>query len=399
MPRLSVYDVFTPNGFPAHTYVPRENYENALQKAFAGRGALLSIAGPSKSGKSVLCERILSKKQMVPVSGSQVKTPADLWSLASAQLGLAATSSTTSSSEGGMNVAVVSTRSSSNKTETRVANAMRAVTKRLVESKRVLVVDDFHYVLEDVQRSLSEQIKEASAQGLRAAILSVHYRGDDAIRRNPDLRGRVRRIDLPFWRNDQLAEIARLGLDALNVSIDAKVMLRLAVESLSSPQLMQALCQHVCLHYGVDERQKRLTAFDVTEDDIQTILSTTVPVADCTTAFEILRDGPLRRGQTRRKFPIQSGEELDVYQLILRGASTDPPRLELTYEDVKSRIELLVVDEGPSGTTIQRALSAINKLISERLANDRVLEWDKDKLRVHFPDPHFLFFLRQIQTS
>ena len=30
------------------------------------------------------------------------------------------------------------------------------------------------------------------------------------------------------------------------------------------------------------------------------------------------RDAPLRRGRTRGKFPIQSGEELEVYPLILR---------------------------------------------------------------------------------
>lgn len=40
---------------------------------------LVSISGPSKSGKTVFVEHILGKENLVQVTGSGVHSPSDLW--------------------------------------------------------------------------------------------------------------------------------------------------------------------------------------------------------------------------------------------------------------------------------------------------------------------------------
>lgn len=56
--RLRAQDVFTPGSFPVHTYVHRIDLdvEQQLRDALATPGQLISISGPSKSGKTVLVE-------------------------------------------------------------------------------------------------------------------------------------------------------------------------------------------------------------------------------------------------------------------------------------------------------------------------------------------------------
>lgn len=55
MPLLSI-EVFTPNDFPVHTYVQRSDewLEERLQDALQTPKVVISLSGPSKSGKTVL---------------------------------------------------------------------------------------------------------------------------------------------------------------------------------------------------------------------------------------------------------------------------------------------------------------------------------------------------------
>jgi predicted AAA+ superfamily ATPase len=55
--------VFTPTDVPTITYVERtsKNYEKELRDAFAIPKMIVSISGPSKSGKTVLVSKVVSK--------------------------------------------------------------------------------------------------------------------------------------------------------------------------------------------------------------------------------------------------------------------------------------------------------------------------------------------------
>ncbi|WP_287880624.1 hypothetical protein [Aquitalea sp.] len=67
----TAYEIFTPNGVPTLTYVRRELADKAgnkfypeekLSEQLAIPGRVVSIAGPSKSGKTALVETVVGKK-------------------------------------------------------------------------------------------------------------------------------------------------------------------------------------------------------------------------------------------------------------------------------------------------------------------------------------------------
>ena len=60
----------------------------------------------------------------------------------------------------------------------------------------MLVLDDFHYVENDLQIYIARILKTELFNGLKAIVLSVPHRADDVIRHNPDLIGRITVIEI-----------------------------------------------------------------------------------------------------------------------------------------------------------------------------------------------------------
>jgi hypothetical protein len=72
--------VFTPNQTPTYTYVERQkNFELELKNALRTPNMIISISGPSKSGKSVLLQRVVGPDQLIRIFGAQIKSPDGLW--------------------------------------------------------------------------------------------------------------------------------------------------------------------------------------------------------------------------------------------------------------------------------------------------------------------------------
>ena len=91
---LRAENIFKPGAFPEHTYVSR-NYENTgisyelrLKQALRTAGCLTSIIGPSKMGKTILCEQVIGLDNIVEVSGADFSENTDFWAIIAAKVGL-----------------------------------------------------------------------------------------------------------------------------------------------------------------------------------------------------------------------------------------------------------------------------------------------------------------------
>jgi hypothetical protein len=100
--------VFTPTDIPTITYVERmtRNYEQELRQAFTIPKMIVSISGPSKSGKTVLVSKVVTKDNLIHIYGATIKTAADLWINVLAWMGGSTEITETSGSKiaGGINV-------------------------------------------------------------------------------------------------------------------------------------------------------------------------------------------------------------------------------------------------------------------------------------------------------
>lgn len=78
---IKAIDVFTPGTFPQYTYIERSSakQEKTLKEMLETPGMLISIAGPSKSGKTVLVEKIVGKDSLIPITGAGNRSSEDMW--------------------------------------------------------------------------------------------------------------------------------------------------------------------------------------------------------------------------------------------------------------------------------------------------------------------------------
>ena len=186
--------VFVAGGQPTVTYVDREqmNIERDLARAIATPNQIVSLAGPTKSGKTVLCRKVLGSRDFVWIDGGQIKSAGELWSRACYELNLPLESETTTETQisGDLKVGAVITAggsrlSRSAKKEATRVDFLRDAIGVLMEEKIVFVVDDFHYLTPEARTEFMRNVKGAVFNGLKVVLLSVTHRAFDAIRANP----------------------------------------------------------------------------------------------------------------------------------------------------------------------------------------------------------------------
>jgi len=393
MQTFLVDQVFTPFSYPEHTYVARGSYENTLRSALSAAGSVVSLTGPSKCGKTVLCTRLLRGRACL-VAGGSINEAGDVWRTAAEVLGIPGATEESEEAEISGGVPVVRGRSNWSERRLYAVNPLEAVSTRLNEEGRVLVLDDFHYVSHDVQRKLAQQLKGVSERGARVVVLSVPQRGEDAVRANPDLRGRVQSVVIDFWAEQDLKQVANLGWRKLCLRLDPELEDALAKESLGSPQIMQALCLELCRHLGIEQAPTGKN-HSVPNGWLGAVRKRALSLFNCETAYTALSQGPLRRGRERTMFLTHRGESVDIYQLVLFAAAQDPPHTLLDYADLTARLKRLVKGKPATGSQVVSALEQMSRIVSESMECDQVLVWASEVRQLSFPDPHFLFYVRE----
>jgi hypothetical protein len=129
-----------------------------------------------------------------------------------------------------------------------------------------MLIDDFHYMDRAVQIEVAKSLKESVRLGIKIVTAAVLHRGDDVVRANPELRGRVRSIDLGYWSASELRKIADTGFTALNAIVEDNAIERFIDESAGSPQLMQLLLLQACFVLNLRERADTVLPKPITVD-------------------------------------------------------------------------------------------------------------------------------------
>lgn len=360
---FDVESVFAPGTLPTVTYVEREDVERKLRSAFRTQGMIASVSGPTKTGKTVLVERVATPDLQVSVSGARIKDAQSLWDLVGERLGLSGFG------EG-------------------------ELVDTLIDEERVLVIDDFHYVDRPVQAEIARHLKDPAGRGLSVAVIAIPHRADDAIRGNPDLRGRVTEIDLDYWDEPTLARIADQGFPYLNIELSPEDRTRLATDCLGAPQLMQLSCLELCRYFRVDGHQADRLTLTLDEEAYAQITRTVAASTNSQSVFGVLKQGPA--GRQRTQHVLRDGTSVDVYELILRALASDPPTLSFPMRVLRQRLAAVLKPSspGPQGGSLGQAIRQMHKLLRDRMPTDRVLEWDEERQTLDLTDPYFAYYLR-----
>lgn len=401
-----IEDVFSPRSFPQNTYISRklddeETVDDRLRRALAMKGNLIFVSGASKSGKTVFCHKAIAAESYIALSGNQISTKADFWNHIAEQLPLSDavvtttsgqdTSAKTGQAQFSVNFGVANMGVNINKPSGAVFNQQLAMTNNrterqiiqyLIDNDKVLVIDDFHYVAREMQMYIARTLKTELFNGLKAVIISLPHRSDEAIICNPDLIGRTTSIEILPWTAAELKAIAVKGFKLLGMPIGEAEENLLAQESITSPQLMQENCFQ--LAFAAMQKKQSISlelghfAFKQTARNYA--------------HYERLVKA-IVQGIGRRKLYALAQGSVDIYHLLLLAFKADPPVTELSMVTLKERIKgLLLSKELLSSTIISATINKIIKIVEATMPDLDALEYRAQCL--YILDPFLLFYLR-----
>ena len=329
---------------------------------------IISIIGPSKCGKTTLCDKIFGTERgehKLFATGDSFDSIDEFWNQIFRQC--------TGSEEYSPNEKL----------------ARNTVIDFILNDDLPVVIDDFHYIEADIQRRLCQQMKNCAARGVRFIVLNTPHRGDDPVRTNPDLSGRFFSIDVNFWDETSLMTIGKKGFNKIGVAVTDQILIRLARESLGSPQLMQTLCLELGREYLDLDRPYEDQVIDMSRFSWTHVRSRAVRSYDHTTLLELLSNGPPRRGQTRNEYELINHRKGDVYDVITHALAVDPPFESISIDELRARASKILA--GTKTPNFPAALEQVNSLFER---SHQPVEFDPDRRRINMVDPHFYFFLR-----
>lgn len=404
-------EVFVAGGTPTTTYNPRQasKVEQQLDRFLDERsGKALTIYGPSKSGKTSLVENKLPKANHIWLQGQDIGSIDDFWQQIAAQAGIPNSLTSGTSTErgkedsygGGIGVpkvahidlgskdAVKSGEKEEIKSELHLAQRVRA---HLAQSKKPVIIDDFHYMPDTIKQQIARAIKSIIRES-PVVLIAVPSEAFEVVRKEPEMNMRVWSIAIPPWEEAELAEIAAQGFSSLNLLDPGGVVAkRLARVSYASPYIMQQLCYDtVRWEMGIEE---------------------TVPVDEpVTVAVPADFDGFLAESAERAQWAIlpkllagpagsnrvamflrPDGTRTDIYGAVLVAIKNLTPPLSHSEREIFQEVNRILT-WNVQGVQVTNALEGMHKIAErERGESDPVLRRRDGTLFIE--DSGFAFYL------
>lgn len=413
-PKIKYTDVFVPGGLPTYTYNPRESrqLERSIQESTTNF-KLLIVTGPTKSGKTVLVNKVFPRSENLWIDGGSIGTEDNFWELIVSELGgyteeeisngedTQYTIAGVTEVEGNLLLAKVNaglsgTVGTTGKNEylqrRSMSNKSKAISL-LQEIKVPLIIDDFHYIPKPVQKLIVRALKAPIMYGVPVICIAIPSRKFDVIDVERELTGRMDSVEMPVWDTEELALIAKNGFSTLNVEIDEKIIYYLAGEAFGSPFLMQDFCRAVCRNNEIEVSQSKKTAISIALKNATEIFPD-IANNSGRSMFDKLKRGPRTRTD-RKPRKMKTGETLDIYGVVMEALKHLKPGVEtITYDMLRANIREVLADDLPQHGEIARVLEKIAEISYTDASSTPVIDWQKDDDILTITDPFFAFYLR-----
>lgn len=412
--QLRMTKVFIPGGFPTVTYIARKEkqLEERVLAAQDSLAKLVIVTGATKSGKTVLVDKVFPQNSSIWIDGGAVSDENSFWEIIVEKADLFTEKeyveqnmeSSTIEAEGSIegNVLVVkgtaTTKGTAGVENVSGRNLKRTIASKvaainMLQSEEIpLVVDDFHYIDKKIQKSIVRALKAPIMHGLPVIFIAIPNRKYDAVEVEREMTGRIENIEMPVWEEEELKSIAEQGFGALNIKVSSLLITKLSQSAYGSPFLMQEFCRTLCQNCEIEEYMEK-EQYISDNIDIKNVF---IEIAEHSgrSIFNKLKRGPRARSD-RKKRVLQSGEETDIYGVVLEGLKALKPGVEsMPYELLRNNIKNVLAENPPQKNEISRVLDQIAKISYTDTSSTPVIDWQRDDDIITVTDPFFAFFLR-----
>lgn len=269
-------DVFGVSGKPVASYVERSHVDDHFKDALRTDKQII-VYGASKQGKTALVKKYIDYDSNIVISLSPRTTLKDIYQSILRKSGVSLKTSYTEGSgdstkikgkasiqgavalilKGKVNLGIESDRNSKleDKYEEIEFNlelpddVADLITR--VGNKKVVILENFHYLPEDLQRAFSYDLRTFQDLKIRFIILGIWKEANRLSQYNGELQDRITEVPVEPWADVDFRAIAKKGESFLNISFSEQIISQCISNSFGSVGVFQELLKTTCQEFGI----------------------------------------------------------------------------------------------------------------------------------------------------
>ena len=276
---MKLEQVFGVSRDPVATYIERGAVDSALAAALNETRQII-IYGSSKQGKTSLLQRHVPEGKRVTVHCGPTTTAEDIYRsfLRQRDVEIVTEKSSGTSRDMGTSISAKFTAmipffgegSAETKGEVKAGakhdERRKAIEFNLANAQDVgellhkvdgsgffYVLENFHYLADDVQRQLAFDLRTFEEMGLRFVILGVWRERNRLVQYNGDLQDRIAEVPVEPWEDADFQRIVNEGTRILRITFSAEVTTRIFAEAHGSVAVVQELLKKLCERAKITE--------------------------------------------------------------------------------------------------------------------------------------------------
>jgi len=277
---IKLEEAFGVSKNPVQSYIERINVDGLFQEALRTDKQVI-VYGSSKQGKTALVEKHAPYKNNIVIRCTPSSGIIDIYRAILREHGIEIVSKkeNTQTSEGSLQTGIkfkailpffggteantsAQVKQSSSETNKRrsiefnleLPQDISELLKKL-DSKKLIVLENFHYLTYELQRKLSFDLRTFQELGIRFIILGVWREKNRLTQFNGDLLDRIEEVPVEPWERSDFEKIIIKGSNALNIQFSEPVINKIIENAFDSIGVVQELLKLTCKHAGVKETQ------------------------------------------------------------------------------------------------------------------------------------------------
>jgi len=269
---------------------------------------------------------------------------------------------------------------------------------RRVESKKWVILENFHYLNDDIQKQFAFDLRAFQELGLRFVILGVWREKNRMAQFNGDLLDRVVEVPVEPWTTDDFRRVAAKGSEILVISFSNQILSNAIGASFSSIGVFQELLKGICHEAGIKETQPALSKLEeLLLLDVAIQIKARDYAARHQRALEAIAAGHTTGGSKGDLLPLFLPYYL-VRAVVEGGYDgiADGMRRNDLHEKIRA-IHHRGEDVRPSD--ISNLLSGLAKLQAVKSISPPIIDYDSQNRIVQVVDSTFYFFIKNTDPA
>jgi hypothetical protein len=293
MANITLENVFGVSKDQTLSYIEREKVDGLFLAALKTDKQII-VYGSSKQGKTALVNKYLEYEKNIVVRCSPQSSVEDIYKAILRKLDVQIITEVTSKEASTHSIGVVAkikmllpllsgessvqasssiTDENSDKSNTieynlSLAQDVSELIKKANLKKKLIILENFHYLQSDTQERLSFDLRTFQEMGIRFIILGVWREKNRLAQYNGDLLDRIIEVPVEPWEVEDFLSVIHKGEEVLNIKFAHAVNDKIIENAFDSIGVVQELLRTVCIINGIKERQEHT----ITIDNLSTVI-------------------------------------------------------------------------------------------------------------------------------